>query len=124
MKKSLMIAMTCLFALTGVSRADSIIQLSLWPPIQLIDESQDITGLSFNIYGRNKEISGLAFGIAMKHADLGGVVIGLVAMAGQDAYGLHWCFTPMPGAICTAGRVASITTLAVTPRVCRPGLSI
>jgi len=92
MKKITIVATLCTLLFATLAKADSFIQFALWPPIQMIDEDQDISGIRLGFYGRNKNVSGLDFGVAHESTvDFGGVAIGLVSLAGQDASGLIWC---------------------------------
>jgi hypothetical protein len=78
-------------AFVGLSRADSGFQAALWPPIQIVDEQENIGGVRLNIYGRNKDMSGVDFGFA--HETTGefmGVGIGLVNLVGGDGQGVQW----------------------------------
>jgi hypothetical protein len=93
MKRTLMIAAGCILLTGGVNiaKGDSFIQLALWPPIQLVDEDRDVTGVRLELYGRNKEVSGVDFGIANETTgDFSGVGTGFVNYVGKDLYGIQW----------------------------------
>lgn len=78
---------------SGVSRADGPVQLALWPPVQIVPETESVGLLRLSIYSRNQNVSGLDFGFVNEaKGDFGGVAFGLGHLAGQDAYGVQWAF--------------------------------
>jgi hypothetical protein len=66
------------------------IQLSLFPPIQLVPEGNAISGIRLNLpYGRNTSVTGLDWGL-VGHSTSGvskGVQIGLVGLVDADFTG-------------------------------------
>ena len=66
------------------------IQLSLWTPVQLVDEATSISGLRLNIYGTNADVTGLDIGIVNRNTGMfKGVQWGLVGISGSFT-GWQW----------------------------------
>jgi len=85
------LAAAILFILTPSAMAtERPIQLSLVTPIQIFPESDDITGIRFNlIYGRNTSVTGLDLGL-INHCTGGvskGFQYGLVSIVDADFVG-------------------------------------
>ena len=91
MKKTLLFLVAFL-VLSGLLFSETkSIQLSLFNPVQLHDESVDIRGLRLNLYGKNRSLSGIDLGI-FNHLDKGnssGVQWGFVNMVSGSYYGLQ-----------------------------------
>jgi hypothetical protein len=78
MKKSSMVFSIFLFFITSsiVSSQSKPIQLALFNPVQIFDESNAIAGLRLNlIYGRNTSVTGVDFGLV--NATTSGTSVGL-----------------------------------------------
>ena len=60
------------------------LQLSLFPPAQIFNESYDVSGLRLNlIYGRNQNVRGLDIGVVNQATgEAEGLQLGLVNIAG------------------------------------------
>lgn len=76
-----------IFASSGI--ADSALQLALFNPVQIVDETESITGARFNlIYGKNASISGLDFGLINYLTDSCiGIQSGLIGVVGSNFTG-------------------------------------
>lgn len=81
-----------ILSLPALSQADSFVQLALWPPnLQIVDETESITGFRLQIFGRNADVSGLDFGLAHHTTgEFSGVGIGFFNFVDGDAYGIQW----------------------------------
>ena len=61
---NIIVALVVTAVLSGLSYADSRLQLALFNPIQLRAESESITGLRLNfIYGKNSSLTGIDLGL-------------------------------------------------------------
>ena len=63
MKTKIFITAISLLLFTGIALADKPIQLALVPDVQLVPQSEGITGLRLNIYGKNTSLKGVDLGI-------------------------------------------------------------
>jgi hypothetical protein len=96
MKKSLLTAAVCLMALmalsTQVYAQSKPVQLSLFTPVQIFDESIPIEGVRLSLlYGRSVSVTGLDWGL-VNHTTSGksmGAQFGLVGVADADFVGLQ-----------------------------------
>ncbi len=62
MKTKIILIVIAIAALANVGMAQNFIQLSLFPPAQIVPEDEGVTGLRLNIYGKNTSLQGLDFG--------------------------------------------------------------
>lgn len=92
---SKLIVVVGLVLMCGITAwADKPIQLAFWPPdLQLVNETESITGLRLNIYGRNLDMTGLDLGfIHESTGGFGGIALGLASTVKSEMYGLQWVF--------------------------------
>jgi hypothetical protein len=79
---------------TGVQAEGKPIQLSLFTPVQIVPETESISGVRLNLlYGRNASVKGLDWGFIVNHTTTGlskGVQMGLVNYNEADWVGFHW----------------------------------
>ncbi|MBN1302678.1 MAG: hypothetical protein JW995_15775 [Melioribacteraceae bacterium] len=89
----LIVPAACLLILSSavnIPAQEKPVQISLFNPVQLYDETTSITGLRINLlYGKNTKITGLDFGL-VNHTTSGvskGVQFGVVGIADDDFTG-------------------------------------
>lgn len=84
------VCVVLIFSVNEIAAQDKPIQLALFNPIQIYDESTSITGLRINlIYGKNAKVSGLDWGL-VNHITSGvskGVQFGFVGIVEADYMG-------------------------------------
>jgi len=82
------------FCLTGLAFAEKTrpLQISVWDPIQLINDQNSIAGLRFNlIYTNSQDVAGLTLstGWANTNRDMRGVSLGPVNWTNGSSYGVN-----------------------------------
>jgi hypothetical protein len=85
----IMLASACaLSVFSGTAAAQNPIQLSLFPPIQIVPENEPVSALRLSVYGANTDMTGFDFGIASKTTGtFKGVQWTLVGLVDQDFTG-------------------------------------
>jgi len=71
--------------------AQAPVQISIFPPLQLVDESEAVRGLRLSIYGKNTSMTGLDLGFV--HHTTGsfeGIQLGWVGFTEGNARGVQW----------------------------------
>lgn len=90
----LVVAVGCWAVASSASLAAAPLQLALVAPeLQMVPETEDISGLRLQIYGRNANVNGVDLGII--HATTGnfnGVGLGLVDLRGGHLHGVQWAW--------------------------------
>ncbi len=87
---------TLALVLTVLMPTDSLaaqapVQISVFPPLQLVDESEAVRGLRLSIYGRNANMTGLDFGfIHHTTGSFEGLQLGLVGFTEGSTRGVQW----------------------------------
>lgn len=82
------IAITGLFAVPTATTAQAPIQVSLFPPAQIVPETDAVSGLRLGLYARNRAMTGLDLGVAMHTtADATALQISLVNVVEGDFTG-------------------------------------
>lgn len=97
MKHSLIILLTAMLLLSAAAMPGAAeekpVQISLFPPIQIVPEEDSITALRINfIYGKNASVSGLDLGL-VNHTTTGlskGLQTGFVSIADADFLGVQY----------------------------------
>ena len=93
MKKFLTVTISLLLfgSATSLFAADKPIQVALFNPVQLFNETNSIGGLRLSlIYGKNADMTGLDWGFVTRTTgDLQGIQWGLVGIVDGDATGLQ-----------------------------------
>lgn len=93
---SLVILAACVGSLCpmGASAQDNPVQLSLFTPVQIVDETESVTALRLSlIYGSNVNVTGFDWGLVAKNTGNGkGVQWAGVALVDNDFEGWQWSF--------------------------------
>jgi len=87
------LALTALALLlpTSPAAAQAPIQIAVFPPLQIVDESEAVRGLRLSIYGSNAAMTGLDLGfISRTRGPFEGLQLGLVGFNEADARGIQW----------------------------------
>jgi hypothetical protein len=76
----------------GASAQDSPVQLSLFPPVQIVPENQSVSGIRLSlIYGSNVNVTGFDWGLVAKNTGNGkGIQWAGVALVDKDFEGWQW----------------------------------
>lgn len=78
----------------GIARADNFFQASLWAPEpQLVDSTEDVSGIRLQVYGENRNVTGLDIGFA--HSTTGdfkglGGLFTIYNHVGGSTTGVQW----------------------------------
>jgi hypothetical protein len=93
MKRAIFTVILLMGLTVGAAAEEHPIQLSLFNPIQIFPETDAITGVRLNIYGKNTTLTGLDLGF-IHHLTTGhskGVQFGLVGWVEADMSGWQNC---------------------------------
>ena len=92
MRRVTITILTVTIAVFGAMSANAAkaFNAALWPSVQIFPESENITGLRLNIYGRNANVRGVDLGIAHETTgDFTGLGIGIFEETKGNASGVH-----------------------------------
>ena len=83
------IALTLLAVGSSQVKANNVFQLALFPPAQIVNEAEHISGLRLQIYGKNTDVKGVDLGIVNQSTGIfSGVALGGAQLVGGDFTGI------------------------------------
>lgn len=102
MRRSLLAAslLAALAAGAPARAADKPIQLAVFDPVQLVPDTQSVSGLRLTlVYSRNVDVTGFDYSFIATHTtrNFRGVQIAPVNIVGQNMVGLQWGWVGLTG---------------------------
>ncbi|HEX9052866.1 MAG TPA: hypothetical protein VF841_20225 [Anaeromyxobacter sp.] len=98
MNRFLLAALLALLA--APARADQPVQLALFDPVQLVPDTQSVSGLRLTlIYSRNVNVTGFDYSFIATHTtgNFKGVQLAPVNIVDKDVLGLQWSWVGLTG---------------------------